>query len=63
MRSIEVFVIFTVRTLDFAVVPWCERPDKLVPDAELFQFHFKQMRHGFIRNELLCELGSVVCLK
>ena len=62
MRSIEIFIIFTVRTLDFAIVPRCKRLNELVANAKLLQFHLEQMRFGFIRNELLCKLGSVICL-
>ena len=62
MRSIEIFIIFTVRTLDFAIVPRCKRLNELVANAKLLQFHLEQMRLGFIRNELLCKLGSVIYL-
>mgnify|MGYP007106089911 CR=1 FL=1 len=62
MRRIEVFIIFAVRTLDFAIVPRCKRLNELVANAKFLQFHLKQVRSGFIRNELLCKLGSVVCL-
>ena len=41
MRSIEVFVIFTVRTLDFAIVPGCKGLNELVANAKFLQFHFK----------------------
>ena len=48
MRSIEIFVIFAVRTLDLAIMPRCKRLNELVPDAELFQLLLKQMRSGFV---------------
>lgn len=62
MRSIEVFVIFTVRTLDFAIVPGCKGLNELVANAKFLQFHLEQVRSGFIGNELFCKLSSVICL-
>lgn len=41
MRSIEIFIIFTVRTLDFAIVSGCKRLNELVANAKFLQFHFK----------------------
>ena len=62
MRSIEVFVIFTVRTLDFAIMPGRKRLNELVANAKFLQFHLEQVRSGFIGNELLRKLSSVICL-
>ena len=62
MRSIEIFVIFTVRTLYLAIVTWGERPDELVPNAEFCQLLLEQMRSGFVRCELLRKLRAVVSL-
>lgn len=36
MRSIEIFVVFAVRTLYLAIVPWSERSNEFVSNAEFF---------------------------
>ena len=48
MRGIEIFVIFSVRTLYLAIVPWRERSNELVPDAEFFQLLLKEMRQCLV---------------
>ena len=51
MSSIKVFVIFTMRTLDLAVMSWCVWANKLVLNATLFEARLKQcgIEHKLIR--------------
>lgn len=63
MRSIKLFVIFTVTALDLAIVAWGIRTDELVANAKLFQLQLK--KRGFVggfRQEAVSKLGAVVCL-
>ena len=63
MRSIKLFVIFTVTALHLAIVAWGIRTDELVANAKLFQLQLK--KRGFVggfRQEAVSKLGAVVCL-
>ena len=42
VRSIELFVVFSVRPLDLAVVPRGKNSNEFVPDAKLAQRLFKK---------------------
>lgn len=42
VRSVEFFVVFTVATFNFTVVPRSVRTNQLVPDAELLQSFLKE---------------------
>ena len=48
MRCIEIFIIFAMRTLNLAIVPWYECFDELMPDAKFFRFLFKQMKSDLV---------------
>ena len=51
MSSIEIFVIFTMRTLNFSVMSWRVRFNEFVPYVTLFERTLKQcgVRHKLIR--------------
>ena len=42
MRGIKALVILAVAALYFAVMPWSERADQLVPDAVFCKANLKQ---------------------
>ena len=42
--GIELFVIFAVAALDFAIVPGCIWADEFVTDAKTLKFQFKERR-------------------
>ena len=56
MRSIEIFIIFTVRALDFAIVPRCKRLNELVANAKLLQFHLEI--EGL--SQILCKVQTAI---
>ena len=61
--SIEVFIIFTVRTLHFAVMSRGERSDQLVGNLSLFERALKERKiAGRGAAEALGKLKSVVGL-
>lgn len=63
MRCIEVFVVLTVRTLDFSVMPWRVRSNKVVLYTTLFEASIKQRgRPPLGGQKPLCELSTVVSL-
>ena len=63
MRSIEVFVIFSVRTFYLAIMARSKRLDELVPDAESVQLTLKQVRHRrLIGKESLGKFSAIVGL-
>ena len=63
MSSIKIFVIFAMRTLDFAVMPWCIRTNKLMLYATLFEASLEQCGSAALGGKKpLCELGSVISL-
>ena len=63
MRSIEIFVIFAVRTFYLAIMAWSKRLNELVPDTESVQLTLKQVRHRrLIGNESLGKFSAIVGL-
>ena len=63
MSCVEVFVVFSVRTFDFSVVPRCVRLDEFVTYATLFEARLEQCGRRMLRvAESLGKFQSVVCL-
>ena len=63
MGSVEIFIIFSVRTFDFSVVSRCIWFDEFVTYATLFEARLEQCGRRMLRvAEPFCKLGSVVCL-
>ena len=63
MRSIEVFIIFSVRTLHLAVMTRCVRFDELVSYPTLFEASLKQCGSGLPSvTKSFCKLCSVIGL-
>ena len=63
MRCIEIFVVFAMGTLDFAIVSRSVRLYQFVPYTIMFEARLKQCRRGLFRtSEPLCKLCSVVGL-
>ena len=61
--SIEVFVIFSVRTFDFAVMTWCIRSYEFMLYPTLFEASLKQCGSAAVdRKKPLCKFCSIVCL-
>ena len=63
MRSVELFVVFSVASLHFSVVPWCVGLDQLVPNTKTFQLGFKGRRSiAALGQQSLCKFGAVIGL-
>ena len=63
MSSIEIFIIFSVRTFDFTVMSGSVGTNELVLNATLFEASLKQRgRRVFGVSEPFGELGSVIRL-
>lgn len=61
--SIEVFVVLSVRTFHFAVVPRCVGTDELMPYPQLFEARLKEGKFSLVVFiEGFGELRAVVCL-
>ena len=63
MRSIEVFVVFSVAALNLTVVPGRVRFNQFVPDSEFCQRCLKECGLGAVFGiQPVCKLRAVVCL-
>ena len=62
MVSIEVFVVLSVRTLDFAIVPWRVGTNELVADASLYKTRLEQAGTVVAGEQTFGKLSAVVRL-